>query len=169
MKDEDVVQGSIVLFENSRSAIRAEHVLKRQGFSVRLAAPPPEIRRGCDLCLRIDARQQLMVLQRLDEEGIRYLGVAAFTGGQRPVELCTRKDFGSFVMIKSGNMKLTFSKDTLRIVNVSGGGCPDIPYLAEKLLNRPLAEVSTPLEGASSLCAYLLEQALCEAKKWCEV
>jgi hypothetical protein len=33
-------------------------------------------------------------------------------------------------MIRAANMKLTVDKDTMVIVNISGGGCPDVPYLA---------------------------------------
>ncbi len=165
MKQKFEGQSAIVLFKEARSAIRAEYVLKKQGFAVMLIAPPPGLRRGCDLSVKVNAAQQLQIMQKLDNEGIPYLDLVAFTGGQGPVELTTKKDFGRFVMVRSGNIKLTFSKESGYIVNISGGGCPDIPYIARKLINTNLRSAVSPLELGSSLCAYLLDRALLEAKR----
>ncbi len=157
--------GAVILFGEAGKAIRAEYILKKRGFPATLVAPPPGIRRGCDLSVKVEDSQQLQVMQILDSEGISYLDLAAFTGGQGPVQLTERKDLGEFVMVRAGNMKLTFSKDSGIIVNISGGGCPDIPYIANHLINVSLAEARSPLVMGTSLCAYLLDRALIEAKR----
>ncbi len=154
-----------ILFEHSKSAIRAEYILKKHGFKVMLAAPPPDIRKGCDLSVMVDAGQQIDVMKLLDNECIYYIDLIAYTCGQKPVELTTKKEIDGFIMVKSGNMKLTFSKTNGDIVNVSGGGCPDIPYIAQQLINTNLASPIKPLDIGSSLCAYLLDRALSEAKR----
>ncbi|NJD76171.1 MAG: DUF3343 domain-containing protein [Candidatus Methanoperedens sp.] len=157
--------GAVILFDEAGKAIRSEYILKKRGFSATLVAPPRGIRRGCDLSVKVEDSQQLQAIRLLDSEGISYLDLAAFTGGQGPVQLTTRKDIGEFIMVRSGNMKLTFSKDSGIIVNISGGGCPDIPYIANHLTNASLAEAESPLLFGTSLCAYLLDRALVEAKR----
>ena len=44
----------IIIFQDVAQAIRAEKLMKRDGYEVRLIAPPPEYRVGCDLSLEID-------------------------------------------------------------------------------------------------------------------
>ncbi len=153
---------AVILFDEAGKAIRAEHVLKKQGFSATLVAPPAGIRRGCDLSVEVDDSSQLQAVQILGKEGIPYLDLAAFTGGHGPVQLTGRKDLGGFVMVRAGNMKLTFSKGSGIIVNISGGGCPDIPHIARQLINTHVMEAASP---GTSLCAYLLDRALAEAKR----
>ncbi len=41
-------------------------------------------------------------------------------------------------MVRAANMKLTIDKASRRIVNVSGGGCPDVPYLAQEMVGQTL-------------------------------
>lgn len=157
--------GTVILFDRAGDAIRAEYILNKHGLSVTLVAPPPGIRRGCDLSVKVDDAQQLQAMRLLDNEGITYLDLAAFTGGQGPVQLTTRKDIGEFVMVRAGNMKLTFSKGSGAIVNISGGGCPDIPCIAEQLINTNVTKAKSPLIIGTSLCAYMLDRALAEAKR----
>jgi hypothetical protein len=40
----------------------------------------------------------------------------------------------------------------LTIVNVSGGGCPDVPYLAAMLVGKNIYEVPEPNEIGHTLC-----------------
>jgi len=39
-------------------------------------------------------------------------------------------------MVRAANMKLTIDKKTRMIVNISGGGCPDVPYLASQMIGK---------------------------------
>ena len=54
------------------------------------------------------------------------------------------KDFGRYLMVQAANMKLTVEKESLTIVNISGGGCPDVPYLAEQMVGKSLERSSEP-------------------------
>lgn len=42
------------------------------------------------------------------------------------------------------------------IVNVSGGGCPDVPYLAIRLIGHRLDAAPSPREIGHTLCGYAL-------------
>jgi hypothetical protein len=56
-------------------------------------------------------------------------------------------------------MKLTFSKRNGEIVNISGGGCPDIPFLALNMVGKTLEEADKPDDLGYTLCAYMLQKA----------
>jgi phage terminase large subunit-like protein len=59
--------------------------------------------------------------------------------------------------------KLTFDPKTGKIVNVSGGGCPDVPFLAQSLIGKTLNEAQKVMEEGYSLCAYMLNKAVYKA------
>jgi hypothetical protein len=63
-------------------------------------------------------------------------------------------------MVKVGNMKITFDKESSIIVNISGGGCPDIPYLHAELIGKPLSEAPRPKDIGFTLCALNADRAL---------
>jgi hypothetical protein len=69
-------------------------------------------------------------------------------------------DFDDWLMVKAANMKLTFEKQSGKIVNTSGGGCPDIPYLHAEVLDKRVDEVPRPTEIGYTLCALMLDRAL---------
>ena len=71
--------------------------------------------------------------------------------------------FGKWVMVKAGNMKISFEKDSGIIVNISGGGCPDIPYLNAEMVDKALTLAPHPNELGYTLCATMLERAYEEA------
>ena len=83
----------------------------------------------------------------------------------KPVEICKTKDFGNYLMVRAANMKLTFEKASQKIVNISGGGCSDVPYLAQEMIGKTLSEAPSPREIGYTLCAYSLAVAFEEAKK----
>ena len=56
-------------------------------------------------------------------------------------------------------MKMTVDKETKVIVNISGGGCPDVPHLATEMLGKRLRDAPNPGEVGFSLCAYSLNTA----------
>ena len=75
-----------------------------------------------------------------------------------PVSLYHVKDFGDYLMVRAANMKITVDKRDLRIVNISGGGCPDVPYLAERLVGKTLhrspgAEIAREAPCAGMRCS----------------
>jgi hypothetical protein len=54
-----------------------------------------------------------------------------------PVDLFHTKDFGNYLMVRAANMKITIAKEDLKIVNISGGGCPDVPFWLRKWWEKP--------------------------------
>jgi hypothetical protein len=72
-------------------------------------------------------------------------------------------DFGRWVMVKDGNMKLSFEKASGTIVNILGGGCPDIPYLSAEMVDKPLESAPHPNVLGYTLCATMLQRAYEEA------
>ena len=96
----------------------------------------------------------------LKELGLAPMDVLPVSGnGSKPLELYRVKDFGDYLMVRAANMKITIEKKTTKIVNISGGGCPDIPYLAQEMVGKPLFEAPEPVMIGFSLCAYSLNMA----------
>ncbi len=153
--------GGLVLFLDVQGAMRAEKVLRGAGYVVRLVAPPPALRKGCDLALEINLVEQPGIERLLNQRDVDYVSVTPLkTGTSELLEIVKVTDFGNWVMVKAGNMKLTFDKDSGIIVNTSGGGCPDIPHLHAELIDKPLTEVPRPRDIGFTLCARMLERAL---------
>lgn len=152
-------KGLIILNEVSE-AMQAEKMLRAFGYGVRGVAPPLEIRKGCDLAVEFDLIDQLGVERLLKRSGLSPLDVVALdTLSQKPLDITKEKDFGRYLMVTAANMKITVDKAKGTIVNISGGGCPDVPYLAISLVGKNITEVETPGENGYSLCAYMLEKA----------
>jgi hypothetical protein len=78
---------------------------------------------------------------------------------QKPLNVTKEKNFGKYTMITAANMKITVENSTGRIVNISGGGCPDVPYLTMSMTGKLINEVETPDKLGFSLCAYMLQKA----------
>ncbi|MGQ9572110.1 MAG: DUF3343 domain-containing protein [Dehalococcoidia bacterium] len=153
--------GGLVLFEDVQDAMAAEGVLRKAGYAVKLVAPPPELRKGCDLALEANLVEQPGIERALKESGAAYVGMVPFRVGASPLlEIVKATDFGGQVMVKAGNMKLSFDKASGIIVNVSGGGCPDIPYLYSELIDKKLNEAPRPRDIGFTLCALMLDRAL---------
>ena len=158
----------ILVFENTSEVIRAERVLKNDGWEVRVMGPPPEIRSGCDLVIEFPLIEELNILRALRQAEVSPLQVVPINGPLlRPVDLFQTKDFGRYFMVRAANMKLTVEKETQTIVNVSGGGCPDVPYLAHEMVGKTLCEASSPSEIGHTLCGYALQLAYEETKRQC--
>lgn len=160
--------GGLVLFEEVSAAMRAEKVLRAAGYRVRLVAPPPELRKGCDLALEINLVEQPGVARALKDKDAAYVEIAPRrTDTAALLEIVKMTDFGDWLMARAGNMKITFAKATGVIVNVSGGGCPDIPYMHAALLDKPLQEAPRPRDLGFTLCALNAERALeeCQARR----
>lgn len=158
----------ILVFENTSEVIRAETALKAEGWKIRVMGPPPEVQSGCDLVIEIPLIEELSVLRTLQAAGVTPRGVVPVSSPLlHPVDLFQTKDLGQYLMVRAANMKLTIAKQTLTIVNVSGGGCPDVPYLAQKMVGKPLSDAPSPREIGHTLCGYALLLAYEEARRQC--
>lgn len=158
----------ILVFENTSEVIRAEQRLKEHGFKVRVMGPPPEIRGGCDLVIVFPLVEELNILRLLDAEGVSPLRAVPLDSPLlEPVSLFLVKDFGQHLMVRAANMKITVDKATRVIVNVSGGGCPDVPYLAREMIGKPLGDAPQPREIGHTLCGYALQLAYEEVARRC--
>lgn len=153
--------GGLVLFTAVREAMEAQRVLKKTGYLVKLIAPPAELRRGCDLAVEINLVEKPGIERLLDHRNVAYLSVIPIkVGTSELLEVVKVTDFGDWLMVKAGNMKLTFDKESGVIVNTSGGGCPDIPYLHAELMSKLLTEAPRPRDIGFTLCALMLDHAL---------
>ncbi|MBF0529618.1 MAG: DUF3343 domain-containing protein [Deltaproteobacteria bacterium] len=160
----------LALFANTSEVIRAEKILKTLGHTVRVVGPPPEVRTGCDLAIEFPIVEQLHIRRALEQAGLPPLRLFPVSGPMlEPVSLFQIKDFGGYLMVRAANMKLTISKDNMTIVNVSGGGCPDVPYLAAQMIGRPLNDAPRPRDLGHTLCGYALELAFEEMRRLCSV
>ena len=172
-KSEPVPEGSkldrgILVFENTSEVIRAERILKENGWDIRVMGPPPEIRSGCDLIIEIPLIEELNILRTLEDAGNPPLQTVPVSSPLlQPVDLFHKKDFGRFLMVRAANMKLTIDKETRTIVNVSGGGCPDVPYLAQEMVGKNLRKAPDPREIGHTLCGYALQLAYEEMIRRC--
>lgn len=152
--------GGLVLFDDVSEAIKAEKTLWSQGYATRLVAPPPALRKGCDLALEINLVEQAGIERLLRQRGAPYVAIVPLRErASELLQIVKVTDFGPWLMVKAGNMKLAFEKDSGIIVNTSGGGCPDIPYLHAQLIGKNLAEAPRPKELGHTLCALMLDRA----------
>ena len=158
----------ILVFENTSEVIKAENVLKAWGWKIKVMGPPPEIQSGCDLVIEIPLIEELEILRNLKEAGVSPKEVVPVNSPLlKPVDLFHVKDFGRYLMIRAANMKLTVDKETSIIVNISGGGCPDVPYLAQEMIGKSLADAPSPREIGHTLCGYALQLAYEETINRC--
>ena len=158
----------ILVFENTSDVIQAENVLKKSGWSVKVMGPPPEIQTGCDLVIEFPLVEELNIMRELNNAYIQPLSVVPVTAPLlEPVNLFHTKDFGDYLMVRAANMKITIAKEGLKIVNISGGGCPDVPFLACQMVGKTLAEAPRPRDLGHTLCGYALELAYEELRRTC--
>ena len=151
----------IIIFQDVSHAISAEKIFKRSDYQIKLVAPPPQFRMGCDLALEINLVERIGMERLLKERKAHYIDIFPLSGGTADLcEIVKVKDYGQWTMVKAGNMKLSFDKDTGIIVNISGGGCPDIPYLNVELVDKKLTEVPRPKDLGFTQCAVMLDRAM---------
>ena len=166
--DHRTADRGFLVFENTTEVIQAENILRSGGWKIRVMGPPPEIRTGCDLVIEFPLIEGLKILKTLEHAGLDPLQTVPVTSPLlEPVALFQIKDFGRYLMVRAANMKLTVDRETLTIVNVSGGGCPDVPYLGEQMVGRPLASAPEPREVGHTLCGYALQMAFDEMRRRC--
>mgnify|MGYP001032774865 CR=1 FL=1 len=151
-------QNGLIVFYVVEEAIKAEKVLKNSGISCKLVAPPPDLRKGCDLALEINLLEQPFI-ERLFTPEIPYQGIFPLSGTTEILPIVKTVTYAGYTMVKAGNMKITFANNTGMIVNTSGGGCPDIPYLNMQMVGKHLLEAPRPKDLGYTLCALMLDRA----------
>lgn len=158
----------ILIFENTSEVIKAENILKQHGYKVKVVGPPAHVRKGCDLAIEFPVVEAMGILNTLENQGLMPIDfLPSNDGNLKPVDLFHIKDYGRFIMVRAANMKITVHKSTLTIVNVSGGGCPDVPYLAACLIGKRLDEAAEPRQLGHTLCGYALQLAYDKIKELC--
>ncbi len=88
-----------------------------------------------------------------------YIEILPLTGSRKLLDIIQVYEYGDYTMVKAGNMKLTFNTQTGVIVNTSGGGCPDIPFLHIELVGKRLEEAPRPKDMGYTLCSLMLDRA----------
>jgi len=112
--------------------------------------------------------EKLRVRRALEEARLSPLQVVPVNSPLlKPVDLFHVKDFGAYLMVRAANMKLTVDKASRCIVNVSGGGCPDVPYLAQEMVGQTLESAPLPRDIGHTLCGYALQLAFEEMQRRC--
>ncbi len=151
----------LVLFLDVHDAMMAEKVLNEAEYANKLVAPPPQLRKGCDLAVEVNLAEQPSIERLLEQEEVAYVSVIPLkVGTSELLEIVKVTDFGDWTMVRAGNMKLTFDKRSGNIVNTSGGGCPDIPHLHAEMTGKRLTEAPRPRDIGFTLCALMLDRAL---------
>ncbi len=156
----------ILLYGSVQEVIQTNKMLESEGFQVRLVAPPPEVRVGCDLAIEFNLIEQEAIETIIKKEGSDPYKIVS-TKEMLP-DILKRSlivEIDGYIMCKAGNMKITIDKNEHRIVNISGGGCPDIPYVAEQLYKARIEEAKNPIEVGNSLCSYMLQISFDALKK----
>ena len=155
--------GGFLVFANTGEVIQAESLLKRAAVPVTVMAPPPALRTGCDMVLVIPLIHAFRAVTLLENNGLPPLQMTPVSENLlEPVSLFQTKDYGRWFMVRAANMKMTIEKASGRIVNVSGGGCPDVPWLAACLIGRDIREADLIREHGQTLCGYALHLAAAE-------
>jgi hypothetical protein len=155
---------ALIVFDYIYHAMRAKHVLDEAGFKLREVAPPVDYRTGCDLAIEVDGTDVDAAENLLIEKDVLILDILFMPKGTQLTPIYLTKliktvDYGDYVMVRCGNMKITYRKGIGTIVNISGGGCPDIPYLGMKLYGTVIGQGPRPREIGKTICAYTLEHA----------
>lgn len=165
-KGGSAMEQGFLVFEQTGDVISAERLLRKEGFAVEVKAPPAALRKGCDMVVVCPIMAHLKIRALLEKEGLQPLDYVPVSDPLlAPVSLFQVTDFGKWFMVRAANMKVTVEKESGRIVNVSGGGCPDVPYLAGLLLGKSLDEADEPRLHGKTLCSYALQRAFEEARR----
>ena len=131
-----------------------------------MVAPTHHLRKGCDLAVEFALMEQLGIERVLTEKETPWVDIVPVCEDTlTPVDIVRKTDFGKWLMIRAANMKLTFDKETGQIVNISGGGCPDVPFLASEIIGNQLKDTPSPKELGNTVCAYALHIAFEESRK----
>lgn len=161
-----ISEKGLLVFANTSEVIKAERILKNAGYEVSVEGPPPDLQTGCDMVVLFPLLQQAAIEKKLQEVRLDPEKIIAETDRLlSPVSLFHVKDMGKWLMVRAANMKITIDKSTREIVNISGGGCPDVPWLAKELTGKKIDDAPEPLRLGHTLCCYSLQKAFTEIKR----
>jgi hypothetical protein len=148
----------ILLYGTVQEVILVHKMLAEERFAVRLVAPPPEFRVGCDLAIEFELIEQEALEVALSQAGCPPFKIVS-TKQMLPdvMKQVSFVEIDGYLMCRAGNMKITIDQTDQRIVNISGGGCPDIPYVAQQLGNARIGEARNPIDLGNSLCSFMLQ------------
>ncbi len=164
----EVSEKGILVFHHTSEVVRAQSLLKQAGLPIRVMGPPPDLRTGCDLVIEFPLILELEVQRILSDARIEPLqAVPVQDTLLQPVSLFQTRDYGEYRMVRAANMKLTVHMPSRRIVNVSGGGCPDVPWLADQLIGKTLEDAPATQQLGKTLCGYALHLAYEELLRQC--
>ncbi|MCI5128898.1 MAG: DUF3343 domain-containing protein [Candidatus Electrothrix sp. AUS3] len=156
---QDVTRG-LLIFAHPTTVIDVEQILRDEGYEIRVVSPPPSYRTGCDLSVEFPMDAEAAITELLNITNLTPLDVVPITSeGMEPLQFVRKKWYGKYLMVRAANMKITLDTDTKIIVNISGGGCPDVPYLATALIGQHINEAPDLTEVGFSPCAYSLNTA----------
>ena len=155
-----------LVFQHTGEVIQAERTLREAGFAVEVKGPPPELRTGCDMVVVFDLMQEPRIHNALETVRLEPVQVVPMRDALlEPVSLFHVQDYGDWFMVRAANMKITVERATGNIVNISGGGCPDVPYLAALLTGQCIGDAEEPRIKGRTLCSYALQRAFEEARR----
>lgn len=166
-KKTDRNRWGLLLYANIQDIICAQAALQKAGLGVTLVPPPLEIAIGCDLAIQFDLIEEEL-LKGLIGRGLILPGkLYSVAEPVKAVENLTRMTeiTPGFLMANCHNIKVTVDQSNHEIVNISGGGCPDIPYVAHRLIGLTLENCPEPIELGFSLCAYMVQLALASLRQ----
>lgn len=157
----------LLVFDHTGEVISAERLLRKAGMDVEVKGPPPQLRTGCDMVVVFELVSQVRVLELLEREGLTPSQVvSAHDVLLEPVSLFQIKQLDDrWLMVRAANMKITLDTTDGRIVNISGGGCPDVPWVAHRLCGLRLEDAPEPLTLGQTLCCYSLQKAFEELRR----
>lgn len=156
----------MLVFANTSEVIAAERALKKAGFDVEVKGPPPDLQTGCDMVVVFPLIRQAAVEQALRAAKLAPLKTVTVADSLlEPVSLYQVKDLGQWLMVRAANMKITARKKDGVIVNISGGGCPDVPWLAQQMVGKTVCSAPPPASVGHTLCGYSLQKAYEEIKR----
>ena len=163
---EPLVERGLLVFQHTGEVIRAEQILRNAGLAVEVKGPPHELRTGCDMVIVFDLMREPLAREALGSAGLEPLRCVPLRDALlEPVSLFQVRDYGEWFMVRAANMKITVERASGKIVNVSGGGCPDVPYLAALLTGQCIGEAEEPRIKGQTLCSYSLQRAFEEARR----
>ena len=103
--------------------------------------------------------EELNILRTLEAAGAEPLQVVPVNSPLlRPVDIFQAKDYGRYFMLRAANMKLTIDKDTLIVVNISGGGARINRLAGQYARPIPATQVMDIIEQIPAALARVLDE-----------
>jgi len=97
-KDKVAIKGDgIIIFQEVSHAIQAEKIIQGAGYDVKLIAPPPELRMGCDLALEINIVESAGIERLLNDHKATFVSINPLMKGTAGLcEIVKITDYGQW-------------------------------------------------------------------------